>query len=140
MRRLVVVSILLAACASVHMERGALQPPDLAGPWIGLASDSTTYYRLILTEHETGLCATNAGKQTNLYRVRSWTLQPDSGITIHLELAERGSLTGAPTRFVLHGDHTTSRLRLAGEAHRVTLWREEPLLASRDRLRKAMED
>ncbi len=135
---LALVLAVLAGCLSPRTEFGVLRPPGLRGPWIGLAADGLTYYRLVLAEEGTGLCATAAGKDEKLYRVRTWSLDRGSCLTVHLELVAGGAPEARPL-LVLHGTAHPARLELQVlEAHRVTFWREKDLLANRERLRARM--
>ena len=132
------VLAVLAGCLSATTEFRVLRPPGLRGPWIGLAADGLTYYRLVLAEEGTGLCATAAGKDEKLYRVRTWSLDRGSGLTVHLELVAGGAPEARPL-LVLHGTAHPARLELQVlEVHRVTFWREKDLLANRERLRARM--
>lgn len=134
------VLAVLAGCRTVYedTEFRVLRPPGLRGPWIGLAADGLTYYRLVLAEEGTGLCATAAGKDEKLYRVRTWSLDRGSRLTVHLELVAGGAPEARPL-LVLHGTAHPARLELQVlEVHRVTFWREKDLLANRERLRARM--
>lgn len=138
MRYVLLAAMAIAGCQSGALREAAvLRPPGLSGPWIGLASDGLTYYRLQLDKEGTGLCATATGANTALYRVREWTVA-DRVLTIHLELSE-----GAPDTarlLVLKGTAGPTQLDLvAQERHTLTLWRERDLLAAREELAKRME-
>ncbi|MFI5403055.1 MAG: hypothetical protein ACHQ1G_08975 [Planctomycetota bacterium] len=129
MRRAFLLFLALPGCQAAM--KSALRPPALAATWIGLAADGLTWYRLDLDDEGTGACATAKGSETTLYRVRRWS--DDAEVTVHLELVD-----GAPDaarRLELRGRSETSRLDLVVSGlHSVTLWREQDLLAARQRL------
>jgi len=130
MKRALVLALLLAGCASGMKQAGALAPA-LATAWIGVASDGLTWYRLELDDNGTGTGATTKGQKTAFYRVRRWS--DADGMTVHMEVADGPA--DAPRRLDLSGSASSWRLELAVEGrHTVTLWREEDLLAARDRM------
>lgn len=129
-----VLLLMLAGCASGPMKE-AMRPAGLDATWIGLAADGVTWYRLDLDDEGTGSCATTKGAETSLYRVRRWA--DDGGMTVHLEIAD--GPPDAPRLLELRGRAETARLDLTVEGrHSVTFWRENDLIAARNRMRERM--
>jgi hypothetical protein len=137
MKHGLLLAFLLAGCGSFKAEPGVLRPPGLAGPWIGLSADGLTWYRLELDEEGTGACAT-AGKEAALFRARRWSVTDEGALTVSLEMVE--GPPDAARILVLHGRYEPARLELvAQERHSLTLWRENDLLAAREKMARRME-
>ena len=136
--------VLAAGCGSqtTKREAGALifADGDAVTVWIGLASDGITYYRLLLGEEATGMCATAAGKDERLYRVRRWAAEDENRLVVHLELVDGGNLSEAKPLLTLHGTQQQARLDLVAQGlHSITLWRERDTLTAVKRLRARMK-
>jgi hypothetical protein len=147
MKGLVLFSMLVALAAGcgsevTKREAGALvfTESDALTVWIGLASDGITYYRLVLGEEGTGMCATAAGKDERLYRVRRWSIEKENRLVVHLELVDGGNLSDARPLLTLQGTLQQARLDLVAQGlQSVTLWREPDVLAAVKRLAARMK-
>lgn len=147
MRKLVLLTttlvVLAAGCSSKSTERQAgaiFADADAVTVWIGLASDGITYYRLVLGEEATGMCATAAGKDEKLYRVRRWSEEDENRLVAHLELVDGGGLSDAKPLLTLQGTRQQARLDLVAQGlHSITLWRETDVLKAVNRLRARMQ-
>jgi hypothetical protein len=147
MRRLVLLAttlvVLVAGCGSeaTKREAGAIfADADSVTVWIGLASDGITYYRLVLGAEATGMCATAAGKDEKLYRVRRWSEEEENRLVVHLELVDGGNLSDVKSLLTLSGTQQQARLDLVAQGlHSITLWRETDVLTAVTRLRARMQ-
>jgi len=146
MRKLVLwttLVALVAGCSSKSSERQAgaiFADADAVTVWIGLASDGITYYRLVLDNEATGMCATAAGKDEKLYRVRRWSAEEENRLVVHLELVDGGNLSAASSLLTLQGTQQQARLDVVAQGlHTITLWREPDTLTAVKRLRARMQ-
>jgi hypothetical protein len=143
MRKLITTSAMAILLASLCFCTTIPVPPsaeDLQGAWIGMSPDVHDYYRLVLTNGRGAFARAFESEQPAVYRVDSYVV--DQNGTFSTKMFQN-STNGYPISVTGLATHNRIRIDvsspLGGWSHQVTLYREQTVHATLDRLKKSME-
>ena len=142
MRAYLVFLVVLGVCASMKTEPpgGLLDALQIRGTWIGLDNSGERWWRLQLDDGRVGRGGIAAGGGVARYRITDWSSAAAGRVRVDLVRGDDATaLDRMPKSIRLDGKSDGVRLRMMHGKSEIVFWREDRLIAARNRLKKGME-